>query len=113
MKRGGCLPLKQTSSFVTWSMQNNNRSNLVFKDYNHNQNLLLPPSLEELIDHGHVTLKEVYLDGTKIEANANRYTFVWGRAIKTSKERIKKQLKELCSYAEKVAKEELENNDIY
>jgi transposase len=64
-----------------------------------------------LIDHGHVTLKEVYLDGTKIEANANRYTFVWGRAIKTSKERIKKQLKELWSYAEKVAKEELENNE--
>ena len=64
-----------------------------------------------LIDHGHVTLKEVYLDGTKIEANANRYTFVWGRAIKTSKERIKKQLRELWSYAEQVAKEELENNE--
>jgi transposase len=35
-----------------------------------------------LIDHGHITLKEAYLDGTKIEANANRYTFVWGKAIK-------------------------------
>jgi len=64
-----------------------------------------------LIDHGHVTLKEVYLDGTKIEANANRYTFVWGRAIKTNTERIKKQLRELWAYAESVAKEELENNE--
>src|SRR5210317_2216620 len=64
-----------------------------------------------LIDHGHVTLKEVYLDGTKIEANANRYTFVWGRAIKTNKERIRKQLKELWAYAESVAKEELEHNE--
>jgi transposase len=35
-----------------------------------------------LIESGHVNLKEVYLDGTKIEANANRYTFVWGRSIK-------------------------------
>ena len=26
---------------------------------------------------GFVTLKELYIDGTKIEANANRYTFVW------------------------------------
>ena len=26
---------------------------------------------------GLITLKELYLDGTKIEANANRYTFVW------------------------------------
>ena len=67
--------------------------------------------VELLIVHGHVTLKEVYLDGTKIEANANRYTFVWGRAIKTNKERIKKQLKDLWAYAESVAKEELENNE--
>ena len=38
-----------------------------------------------LVDSGHVSLKDVYVDGTKIEANANRYTFVWGNAIKTSK----------------------------
>ena len=48
-----------------------------------------------LVDSGHVSLKEVYTDGTKIESVANRYTFVWGRAISTSKERIKQQLKEL------------------
>ena len=28
-----------------------------------------------------VTLKELYIDGTKIEANANRYTFVWRGTI--------------------------------
>jgi transposase len=64
-----------------------------------------------LIESGQVTIKEVYLDGTKIEANANRYTFVWGRAIRTSREKIKKQLEELWEYAEQVAKEELENNE--
>lgn len=26
---------------------------------------------------GLITLKQLYIDGTKIEANANRYTFVW------------------------------------
>lgn len=64
-----------------------------------------------LYDHGHITLKEAYLDGTKIEANANRYTFVWGKAIKVSRERIKRQLKELWAYAEQVAREELEHNE--
>lgn len=64
-----------------------------------------------LVDEGIITLKEAYLDGTKIEANANRYTFVWGRSISKSKERIKKQLDELWSYAESVAREELENNE--
>jgi len=64
-----------------------------------------------LVEKGIITLKEAYLDGTKIEANANRYTFVWGRSISKSKDRIKKQLDELWSYAESVAREELENNE--
>lgn len=59
-----------------------------------------------LVDSGHVNLKEVYTDGTKIQSAANRYTFVWGRAINTSKERIKQQLRELWSYTQKLAREE-------
>jgi transposase len=64
-----------------------------------------------LVDSGVISMNEVFLDGTKIEANANRYTFVWARSIKTNKEKIKKQIKELWAYAESVAKEELENNE--
>ncbi len=59
-----------------------------------------------LAEEGVLSLKDIFVDGTKIEANANRYTFVWGKSIKTSKERIKKQLNGLWSYVEKVHKEE-------
>lgn len=59
-----------------------------------------------LVDSGHVSLKEIYTDGSKIESVANRYTFVWGKAIQTSKERIKQQLKELWAYTQKVAASE-------
>jgi len=62
-----------------------------------------------LAESGHIDLQKVYTDGTKIEANANRYTFVWGNAIKTSKERIVKQLDELWEYTQKVAAEELKD----
>lgn len=62
-----------------------------------------------LIDSGHLDLQKVYTDGTKIEANANRYTFVWGNAIKTNKERIGNQLGELWDYTQKVAAEELKD----
>ena len=62
-----------------------------------------------LAESGHIDLQKVYTDGTKIEANANRYTFVWGNAIKTSKERISKQLEELWEYTQKVAAEELKD----
>ncbi|MDE5780417.1 MAG: IS1182 family transposase [Lachnospiraceae bacterium] len=37
--------------------------------------------LRRLQKEGLVTLKELYIDGTKIEANANRYTFVWRGSI--------------------------------
>ena len=62
-----------------------------------------------LAEEGLVSLKDAYVDGTKIEANANRYTFVWGNAIKTSKERMVKQLDELWEYAQGIAKEELKD----
>ncbi len=60
-----------------------------------------------LVESGHIDLQKVYLDGTKIEANANKYTFVWGKSIKRYKNGIKKQLEELWHYAESVAKEEM------
>jgi transposase len=64
-----------------------------------------------LCEEGLLSLKDLYTDGTKIEANANRYTFVWGKAIKTSKERIKKQLDDLWKYAQSVAASELDDTD--
>jgi len=64
--------------------------------------------VELLAEEGLVSLKEVYVDGTKIESVANRYTFVWGNSIKTNKEKIKKQIGELWQYAQKVAAEELD-----
>jgi len=62
-----------------------------------------------MVESGHVDLQKVYTDGTKIESRANRYTFVWGKSIKKSKERIAKQLEELWAYTQQVAAEELKD----
>jgi transposase len=64
-----------------------------------------------LVGEGLLNIKELYVDGTRIEANANRYTFVWGKAIKTNKEKIKQQLDELWKYAQKIAAEEMDDTD--
>lgn len=64
-----------------------------------------------LCEQGLLSIKDLYTDGTKIEANANRYTFVWGKAITTSRERIKQQLNELWQYAQSVAASELNDTD--
>ncbi len=64
-----------------------------------------------LCEEGLLNIKELYTDGTKIEANANRYTFVWGKAISRSRERIREQLNELWQYAQKVVASELDDTD--
>lgn len=59
-----------------------------------------------LVEQGAISSKGIFVDGTKMEANANRHAFAWGKSMRTSKERIEKQLKELQSYVEKAYKDE-------
>ena len=61
-----------------------------------------------LAEEGHLSIKEVFVDGTRIEANANRYTFVWGKAIATQKQKIRNQLESLWAYAQNVYNKELQ-----
>ena len=62
-----------------------------------------------LCEEGLLSIKELYVDGTKIESAAGRYTFVWGKTIKNNKEKIKKQIDELWAYAQKIAAEEMDS----
>lgn len=59
-----------------------------------------------LAEEGYLSIKEVYIDGTKIEANANRYTFVWGKAMATQKQKIKEQLEQIWSHVQSVYQQE-------
>jgi len=40
--------------------------------------------VEQLLDMGYVDLERYFVDGTKLEANANRYSFVWRKSTKKS-----------------------------
>ena len=53
-----------------------------------------------LVEVGLVTLSEMFVDGTKIEAQANRYSFVWGKAVQTQKARLETQVRELLTQIE-------------
>ena len=54
-----------------------------------------------------VSLEVQYIDGTKIEANANRYTFVWKKATKTNRDKLDKKVKAVLSEAERQLNMEL------
>lgn len=51
--------------------------------------------LEYLIDEGYVTLEHYFLDGTKIEANANKYKWVWAKSTAKYKVRLQEKIQEL------------------
>lgn len=44
--------------------------------------------IEKLTAMGEVSFEHAFIDGTKIEANANRYTFVWAKAVKKNREKL-------------------------
>ena len=41
-----------------------------------------------LVEKGFVTLEVEYLDGTKIESKANKYTFVWRKSVERNREKL-------------------------
>ncbi len=53
-----------------------------------------------LVEMGYVTLKEIYIDGTKIESKANRYTFVWRKSVERYKEKLEAKVRGILSQIE-------------
>ena len=41
-----------------------------------------------IFEQGHVDLEHTYIDGTKIEANANRYTWVWKKSCTRNRAKV-------------------------
>ena len=63
--------------------------------------------VQMLVDGKFVTLDVQYVDGTKIEASANKYTFVWKKATKTNQGKLDKKVKAVLAEAEKELNMEL------
>jgi len=59
-----------------------------------------------LADEGYIKLENYFLDGTKIEANANKYSWVWGKSTKRYKENLRVKCAELFAEIEKADYEE-------
>lgn len=64
--------------------------------------------LEYLLETGHVKLENYFLDGTKIEANANKYKAVWGTQREHYHKRVQEQIKELLKQIDEVNQAEQE-----
>ncbi|KOP64664.1 transposase [Bacillus sp. FJAT-18019] len=71
--------------------------------------------LQMLVDAKYVQLDHYFVDGTKIEANANRYTFVWGKAVVKYKAKLQEKvhtLFETIELAEQQEEQEQQGRDL-
>ena len=58
----------------------------IFADINH-----------AIFEEEHVDLQHIYIDGSKFEANANKYTWVWKKATERSRYRLYDKITTLIS----------------
>lgn len=66
----------------------------------------------QLVEQGFIDLEHVFVDGTKIEANANKYTFVWRKSIEKYDEKLRMKFKALLQEIHQVTKNELEEENL-
>ncbi|AFV03074.1 transposase (08) [Dehalobacter sp. DCA] len=62
--------------------------------------------IELLVKEKYIKLENYFLDGTKIEANANKYSWVWGKSTKRYKEALREKCRELFKEIDQINEEE-------
>ena len=63
-----------------------------------------------LIDRKYIRMENYFLDGTKIEANANKYTFVWNKTVKNYDRKLDEKIRRHLQEIDRIVSEE---NEIY
>lgn len=62
-----------------------------------------------LSDLGCLSLEETYIDGTKIESRANKYTFVWRKSIVKYREKLIEKIKNILKQVDEGIAQDIEN----
>ncbi|MCQ2176180.1 MAG: IS1182 family transposase [Bacteroidales bacterium] len=84
----------QTPDFNTINLFRKNRLAAVVDD-------LFTQVVQMLVNQKIISLEVQYVDGTKIEANANKYTFVWKKSTQTNRGKLDRKVKAILAEAEK------------
>lgn len=53
-----------------------------------------------LVEMGYLSLEVIYVDGTKLESRANRYTFVWRKSVEKNKAKLEAKIRKVLELVE-------------
>ncbi|MDR1198125.1 MAG: IS1182 family transposase [Prevotellaceae bacterium] len=75
----------------------NNFRSLHLKDTVHD---LFTQVVTLLVEMGYLSIQTVYVDGTKLESRANRYTFVWRKTVERNKAKLEEKIRSILKLIE-------------
>lgn len=64
-----------------------------------------------LVEMGQVSLDVQYIDGTKIESVANKYTFVWRKSTETNKAKLQEKIRNILSQIDEGIAQDTKSQD--
>lgn len=65
-----------------------------------------------LVEMGYISLQSVYIDGTKMESRAGRYTFVWRKTVEKNKARLETKIRDILKMIDEgIAQDDLPNDE--
>jgi transposase len=67
---------------------------------------LFETMIQKLIADNYITMENYFLDGTKIEANANKYSFVWKKSTLRFEEKLKEQVQGTLAHIHTLTQQE-------
>lgn len=62
--------------------------------------------IEVMIKGGYIKAENLFVDGTKIEANANKYSYIWKKNVERQEEKIKDKIKNLLQHVKELQRNE-------
>lgn len=65
-----------------------------------------------MVSMGYVSLDTQYIDGTKIEASSNKYTFVWRKNVERHKGKLEAKIDSVLNEINKTIESDLESQDV-
>ncbi|KEF38794.1 transposase, IS4 family [Schinkia azotoformans MEV2011] len=69
---------------------------------------LFEAMIHKLIEENYITMENYFLDGTKIEANANKYSFVWKKSTSKFEAKLKEKIQEVLQHIHELTQAEAE-----
>ena len=64
---------------------------------------LFEQMIHELIEQNYITMENYFLDGNKIEADANKYSFVWKKATQNFEDKLNMKIPETLQHINELA----------